>query len=59
MKDKKQEKSLGRYAIMLAMLNIIKNDTSLEEGIALTEQEYKRILRRLQKKYNVFSEEMY
>ena len=54
MKEKKQEKSLGRYAIILAMLNRIKNDTSLEEGVALTEQEYNRILRRLQKKYEVF-----
>ena len=54
MQEKNQKKSLERYAMLLAMLNMIKNDTSFEEEIALTEQEYDRILRRLQEKYEVY-----
>lgn len=53
MQETNQKKSLERYAMLLAMLNMIKNDTGFEEGIALTEKEYNRILRRLQEKYEV------
>ncbi len=54
MEDKNRKKTLERYTMLLAMLNMIKKDTSFEEGVALTEQEYNRILCRLQKKYEVY-----
>ncbi len=54
MKETTQKKSLERYTLLLAMLNMIKNNMSFEEEIALTEKEYNRILRRLQEKYEVY-----